>query len=63
MQWYDEWKHQHSAKYNQNHAAFFAEPSIEYIEPFKMADDLYYVGDKLVCIHLIRTDEGLILWG
>lgn len=61
MQWYDEWKQQHSAKYNQNHAAFFAEPSIEYIEPFKMADDLYYVGDKLVCIHLIRTDEGLIL--
>lgn len=61
MQWYDEWKQQHSAKYNKNHAAFFAEPSIEYIEPFKMADDLYYVGDKLVCIHLIRTDEGLIL--
>ena len=61
MQWYDEWKQQHSAKYNKNHATFFAEPSTEYIEPFKMADDLYYVGDKLVCIHLIRTDEGLIL--
>lgn len=61
MEWYNEWKQQHSAKYNKNHAAFFAAPSIEYIEPFKMADDLYYVGDKLVCIHLIRTDEGLIL--
>lgn len=61
MQWYDEWKQQHSAKYNNNHAAFYAEPSTEYIAPFKMADDLYYVGDKLVCVHLIRTDEGLIL--
>ncbi len=26
-----------------------------------MADDLYYVGDRLVCVHLIRTDTGLIL--
>ena len=26
-----------------------------------MADDLYYVGDRLVCVHLIRTDAGLIL--
>ena len=61
MEWYNEWAQQHSQKYHKNHAAFYAEPSIEYIEPFKMADDLYYVGDKLVCVHLIRTDEGLIL--
>lgn len=61
MQWYDEWVEQHSLNYQKKHAAFYAEPSIEYITPFKMADDLYYVGDKLVCVHLIRTDEGLIL--
>ena len=61
MQWYDEWAKDHADNYNANHAAFYAEPSSEYIAPFKMADDLYYVGDKLVCVHLIRTDEGLIL--
>ena len=61
MQWYEEWQEQHALNYRKKHAAFYAAPSIEYIEPFKMADDLYYVGDKLVCVHLIRTDEGLIL--
>ena len=61
MQWYSEWMQRHALSYNQKHAAFYAQPSIEYIEPFKIADDLYYVGDRLVCVHLIRTDEGLIL--
>ena len=61
MQWYDEWAQQHARNYNEKHAAFYAEPSTEYIAPFKMADDLYYVGDRLVCVHLIRTEEGLIL--
>ncbi|MEE1043018.1 MAG: MBL fold metallo-hydrolase [Clostridia bacterium] len=40
---------------------FYANPSIERIEPFKIADNLYYVGDKKVCIHLIDTGDGLIL--
>ena len=61
MQWYDEWAEQLAQTYRKNHAAFYEEPTSEYIAPFKIADDLYYVGDKLVCIHLIRTDEGLIL--
>lgn len=61
MQWYDEWAQQHFQNYNEKHFAFYAEPSIAFIAPFKIADDLYYVGDRLVCIHLIRTDEGLIL--
>lgn len=41
--------------------AFYANPSIARIEPFKIADGLYYVGDKKVCIHLIDTGAGLIL--
>ena len=61
MQWYDEWKQQHTQKYHQNHLNFYAEPSSEYIAPFKIADDLYYVGDRMVCVHLICTEEGLIL--
>ena len=61
MHWYDEWAEQYAQKYRKNHAAYYAEPSSEYIAPFQIADDLYYVGDRLVCVHLIRTDEGLIL--
>lgn len=40
---------------------FYTNPSIARIEPFKIADGLYYVGDKKVCIHLIDTGDGLIL--
>ena len=61
MEWYEEWIKQRAENYHQKHLAFYAEPSIEYIAPFKIADDLYYVGDRLVCVHLIRTDEGFIL--
>lgn len=48
-------------KYIEGHREFFANPSTGYIEPFKIADNLYYVGDKYVCIHLIDTGDGLIL--
>ncbi len=40
---------------------FYKNPSTAYIEPFKIADGLYYVGDKKVCVHLIDTHDGLIL--
>ncbi len=40
---------------------FFKDPANERVEPFKIADSLYYVGDKRVCIHLIDTDDGLVL--
>ena len=61
MTWYEEWATSRTQRYHEHHQAFYAEPSIEFIAPFQMADDLYYVGDRLVCVHLIRTDEGLIL--
>ena len=47
--------------YYEKNTAFFTNPSIARIDPFKIADGLYYVGDKKVCIHLIDTGEGLIL--
>lgn len=48
-------------KYAKANEAFYANPSIARIDPFKIADGLYYVGDKKVCIHLIDTGDGLIL--
>lgn len=47
--------------YINSKAEFFANPSTKRIDPFKIADNLYYVGDKNVCIHLIDTGDGLIL--
>lgn len=44
-----------------NKIAFYTSPSVAYVEPFKIADDLYYVGDKKVCVHLIDSGDGLIL--
>ena len=49
------------AKYTQGKMTLYKNPSTVWIEPFKIADNLYYVGDKDVCIHLIDTGEGLIL--
>lgn len=55
-------------KYAQMHAdyesgknKFYTNPSTAMIDPFQIADNLYYVGDKQVCIHLIDTGDGLIL--
>ena len=47
--------------YAASNKAFFENPSTERIDPFKIADRLYYVGDKKVCIHLIDSGDGLIL--
>ena len=54
---YDEAKE----KYAANHVKFNTNPSTARVEPFKIADQLYYVGDKIVCVHLIDTGDGLIL--
>lgn len=53
--------HEVHNNYTQKNKEFYTNPSIARIEPFKIADGLYYVGDKKVCIHLIDTGAGLIL--
>lgn len=45
-----------------NHADFYQNPESYNIEPFQIFGNLYYVGDKKVCMHLIDTGEGLILF-
>lgn len=48
-------------RYDKRNKEFYTNPSIARMEPFKIADGLYYVGDKKVCIHLIDTGDGLVL--
>ena len=40
---------------------FYSNPVTARMEPFQIADQVYYVGDTKVCVHLIDTGDGLIL--
>ncbi len=46
----------------QSHIDYYLYPSDYRVEPFKIFGNLYYVGDKKVCSHLIDTGDGLILF-
>ena len=41
---------------------FYENPNKYVMEPFRVFGNLYYVGDKKVCMHLIDTGDGLILF-
>ena len=47
--------------YQPSHTHYFAHPEEYRLEPFRIFGNLYYVGDKKACPHLIDTGEGLIL--
>lgn len=41
---------------------FYEDPDRFAVEPFQIWDDLYYVGDQLLCMHLVDTGDGLLLF-
>ena len=41
---------------------FYENPAPYALEPFQIFGNLYYVGDQKVCMHLIDTGDGLILF-
>ena len=41
---------------------YYKNPTEYNIEPFRIFGNLYYVGDRKVCMHLIDTGAGLILF-
>lgn len=41
---------------------YYAHPARYYVKPFKVAGNVYYIGDSKVCAHLIDTGEGLIMF-
>jgi len=41
---------------------FYDHPQAYAEEPFRIFGNLYYVGDQKVCMHLLETEEGLILF-
>jgi len=61
MEWYQMGFDALTNSYLERHRDFYCHPSSAAIAPFRIADGLWYVGDRQVCIHLIETAEGLIL--
>lgn len=41
---------------------YYAFPAKYYVKPFKIAGNVYYIGDSKVCSHLIDTGDGLIVF-
>lgn len=41
---------------------FYLHPADYFLEPFQIFGNLYYIGDKKVCSHLIDTGDGLIVF-
>lgn len=50
------------AKFVPSHYQFYGTAATHIIEPFRIFGNLWYVGDKRVCSHLIDTGDGLILF-
>ncbi|MCQ2415657.1 MAG: MBL fold metallo-hydrolase [Lachnospiraceae bacterium] len=47
--------------YRSHNADYYMTPSLKHMEPFKLFGPIYYVGDQMVCVHLIDTEDGLLL--
>lgn len=47
---------------NERGSGYDKDPSSMWMDPFRIFGPLYYVGDKVVCVHLLDTGEGLILF-
>ena len=50
------------AEFVPNLLDYYSFPEKYELEPFKIFGNLYYVGDKKVCCHLVDTGNGLILF-
>ncbi|MBQ9911172.1 MAG: MBL fold metallo-hydrolase [Lachnospiraceae bacterium] len=47
--------------YRRRYTDFYKNPQEAYLAPFRIYGNLYYVGDRKACMHLIDTGEGLVL--
>lgn len=47
---------------NAKNLDYYQFPAKYYVKPFKIAGNVYYIGDSKVCSHLIDTGDGLIVF-
>jgi metallo-beta-lactamase class B len=48
--------------YNKRAEPYIADYMTKYMKPFRIFGNLYYIGDKVICLHMVDTGEGLILF-
>ena len=41
---------------------FWFEQENRYVKPFQIYGNLYYVGDSWVCVHIVDTGKGLLMF-
>lgn len=41
---------------------FFKNQESRYVEPFQIYGNLYYAGDSWVCVHIVDTGDGLLMF-
>lgn len=47
---------------SKNTGKFWFNQESRYVEPFKIYGNLYYVGDSWVCVHIVDTGDGLLMF-
>lgn len=47
---------------NKTIGRFWIEQEKRYVKPFQIYGNLYYVGDSWVCVHIVDTGEGLLMF-
>lgn len=47
---------------SKNTGKFWFNQESRYVEPFKTYGNLYYVGDSWVCVHIVDTGDGLLMF-
>ena len=59
---YDLYMRKHKDIINSPMGKFHIDQELRYIKPFQIFGNLYYVGDDWVCMHIVDTGYGLILF-
>ena len=59
---YEDYLERQNALKAGSNARFFVNQESRYVEPFQVYGNLYYVGDSWVCVHIVDTGDGLLMF-
>lgn len=59
---YEDYKHLQNQISSKKTSKFWFKQESRYVEPFQIYGNLYYVGDSWVCVHIVDTGDGLLMF-
>lgn len=59
---YEDYLHRQKDLKTGGNGRFFVNQESRYVEPFRVYGNLYYVGDSWVCVHIVDTGNGLLMF-